>query len=159
MLEMIITKQQGFTLVELMVTVAVVIILSIIAIPSWTALIRDNSMSVAVNQVQSIYQLTRSEALKRNEEVTLTSSNNRLTWTLTNQVSGADSTIKTISLATDQVSIVPSAGNDSEVSLTVQKTGFAENEQLEFTWEDEYRCLSIYNSGQIQISTDSGDCE
>ncbi|MGJ8581413.1 MAG: GspH/FimT family pseudopilin [Psychromonas sp.] len=155
---MIINKQQGFTLIELMVTVAIVIILSIIAIPSWTTLIRDNSISVAVNQVQSIYQLTRSEALKRNEEVTLTSSNNRLTWTLSNQVSGADSTIKTITLATDQVSIVPSAGNTSEVSLAVQKTGFAENEQLAFTWEDEYRCLVIYSSGQTQVSSDSGDC-
>jgi type IV fimbrial biogenesis protein FimT len=155
---MIINKQQGFTLIELMVTVAIVIILSIIAIPSWTTLIRDNSISVAVNQVQSIYQLTRSEALKRNEEVTLTSSNNRLTWTLSNQVSGADSTIKTITLATDQVSIVPSAGNTSEVSLAVQKTGFAVNEQLAFTWEDEYRCLVIYSSGQTQISSDSGDC-
>lgn len=149
---------KGFTLIELIVTVAIVIILSTIALPSWTSLIQENSISSAVNRVQSIYQLTRSEALKRNEDITLTSSNNMQTWTLSNDVSGASSTIKTATLSTEQVTITSGDGSTDEISITVKGSGFAENKSLAFSWEDEYRCLIIFSSGQSKISTESGDC-
>jgi len=143
---------KGFSLIELMITVTILFIMALIAVPSWTKLIQDNAITTAVNQIQSIYQLTRSEALKRHEDITLTSTNTNHSWTMSTS-SGA---LKTMTLSTDKVSITPLSGSD--VSITVTSTGFAENKKLEFSWENEYRCLTIYSSGQSKVSSNSEDC-
>lgn len=151
-------RHAGFTLIELMITLSIVIILAFIATPNWSNLIQDNSLSSAVNQVQGFYQLARSEALKRNKSVTLTSSDSRQNWALTHDVSGANETIKTHSISSDNIVIIPSGGNASEVSITVSSNGFAENETLAFNWGTEYRCLLIYSSGQSNTTSGNNVC-
>ena len=59
----------GFTLVELMVTLAVAAILMAIAIPNFTALINGNRLTSTANELVSSLQLARSEALRRNTQV------------------------------------------------------------------------------------------
>jgi prepilin-type N-terminal cleavage/methylation domain-containing protein len=149
-----INNDKGFTLIELMVSVAILFIMALIAIPSWKALIQDNSLSASINQVQSIYQLARSEALKRRETVALISSNSRHTWTLNSAASDA---LKTITLSGDNISI-NAPGSTDEISINIKENGFAENQKIAFSWQNEYRCLIIYSSGQSKISTDTGDC-
>lgn len=56
----------GFTLVELMVTVAIVAILSAIALPSFSNSIRNNRLATMTNEFIGAVNLARSEAVKSN---------------------------------------------------------------------------------------------
>jgi len=72
-------KHLGFTLIEMMVTVSVAAILLSIAVPSFTTMIKNARISSATNEFISSLILARSEALKRNDNVSLCSSSDLLT--------------------------------------------------------------------------------
>ncbi|WP_142805232.1 GspH/FimT family pseudopilin [Tepidiphilus sp. J10] len=61
----------GFTLVELMVTIAVLAILLAIGIPSFATLIASNRLTSATNELVASLQTARTEALRRNVRVTV----------------------------------------------------------------------------------------
>lgn len=69
----------GFTLVELMVTLAVVGILAAVAVPAMTSLIAGNRLAGASSELTSSLQLARSEAIRRNAQVTICASSNGTT--------------------------------------------------------------------------------
>lgn len=70
---------EGFTLVELMVTVAVLAILTTLAIPSFTTLINSNQLVSQANELVAVMQGARSEAIRRNTRVYLCSSSDGAT--------------------------------------------------------------------------------
>jgi len=65
------TRQCGFTLVELIVTVAVTAILLTVAIPSFWAVIQDNRLTSQANDFITDTYLARSEAITRGQRVTM----------------------------------------------------------------------------------------
>ncbi len=67
------SKQQGLTLVELMVTLAVAIILIAVGMPLFTGLAGSNRATTQANSLVSALKLARSEAVKRADSVTVCS--------------------------------------------------------------------------------------
>lgn len=61
--------EKGFTLLELMVTLAIVAILATMAIPSFTESIIRNRLTTYNNELVAALNLARSEAVKRNQQV------------------------------------------------------------------------------------------
>jgi len=66
----------GFTLVELMMAITVVAILLVIAVPSFRDAALGSRLSAVANNLLASVQLARSEAIKRNQTVTLCASAN-----------------------------------------------------------------------------------
>lgn len=64
-------RQCGFTLFELLVTLAIVGIIAAIALPSYQEFIIASRMTAQANEVLNSIEFTRSEAVKRNTRVTM----------------------------------------------------------------------------------------
>lgn len=62
-------KANGFTLIEMMVTVAVVAITLTVAVPSFTGLINGNRLTGQANEIIAAFILARTEAIKQNQIV------------------------------------------------------------------------------------------
>ncbi len=69
-------KSRGFTLVELMIVIAIVAILTTLAAPSFKQLIQSNTMSGAVNTFLGDMRFARSEAIRRGGGVVMCRSAN-----------------------------------------------------------------------------------
>jgi len=61
--------RSGFTLIELMVTIAIAAILLAVAIPSFITTIASNRLTANANELVTALNLARSEAVKRGQEV------------------------------------------------------------------------------------------
>jgi prepilin-type N-terminal cleavage/methylation domain-containing protein len=62
-------RTRGFTLIELMVTVAVVLILGILAVPSFVSFRSRTALRASTEEVASFWNQARFEAAKRNQMV------------------------------------------------------------------------------------------
>ncbi len=72
---------KGFTLIELMVTVAVAAILLTVGVPSFRATVENNRLTAAANELVGALNLARSEAIKRGVRVTVCKSADGATCT------------------------------------------------------------------------------
>ncbi|MCQ4309776.1 GspH/FimT family pseudopilin [Pseudomonas stutzeri] len=68
---------RGFTLIELMVTIAVLAIVIVIAAPSFTSVLQSNRTTALHHEILGALQLARSEAVKRRTEVIVCRSDDR----------------------------------------------------------------------------------
>ncbi|MEI8572788.1 prepilin-type N-terminal cleavage/methylation domain-containing protein [Methylomonas sp. LW13] len=88
---------KGFTLVELMVTIAIAGVLVGIAIPSFTSIISNNRLTTSANELVTALNLARSEAVKRGVSVTVrkiddksSTNKNKTAWASANWEQGWD---------------------------------------------------------------------
>jgi type IV fimbrial biogenesis protein FimT len=63
--------QQGFTLLELLMTVAILAIVLTVGIPSFAETIRNNRLASGANELRASLALARSEAAKRGVQVSI----------------------------------------------------------------------------------------
>ncbi len=66
--------RQGFTLTELMITVAIIGILASLAVPSFQDMIERNRLKEAVEGLKSDLMFARTEAIKRSQNVVISRS-------------------------------------------------------------------------------------
>ena len=81
---------KGFTLVELMMTLAIASILLIVGVPSFSKIIRNSRTATATNDLVTALHLARSEAVKRGVQITMikTGSEWEEGWKLITDVDG-----------------------------------------------------------------------
>jgi len=72
-------KQSGFTLIEMLVVLAIIVIITTSAIPGFQSFIQNNRMSTTTHQFVTSLNLARSEAVKLGKRVTMCKSNNSST--------------------------------------------------------------------------------
>mgnify|MGYP005846534579 CR=1 FL=1 len=61
--------QAGFTMMELLIGIAVLAILTTLAVPAFTQFIANNRLAAKANEMVASFQFARSEAIKRGKQV------------------------------------------------------------------------------------------
>ena len=77
----VIKLTQGFTIIELMVTIAVLAVAVAIAVPAYTNMLINNRMASKINEYVASLHYARSEAVKRGANVRACASSDGLTCT------------------------------------------------------------------------------
>jgi type IV fimbrial biogenesis protein FimT len=118
--------QHGFTIIELVVTVALVAILLRLAVPSFTVWIRNAQMRSVAEALQNGIRTAQSEAVRRNRQ---------MVFALTNDVPAVDATagdngrnwfIRTIPAVAGEAPEFVEGGSFGETSRDVAIAGTAE---------------------------------
>jgi len=71
-------RSRGFTLIELMMTLAIAGILVTMAVPSFSEVIKNNRLITQENDFVTTLNLARSEAIRRSDRITVCKSSNQV---------------------------------------------------------------------------------
>ena len=137
---------RGFTVIELMIVVAILAILTAVAVPGMRNLIQAQRVKTAAFDVYAGLSLARSEAIKRNTSVTLTPTSGDWAkgW------SGSDSNGNVV-LKQDAFSQIAVAGPGTVVFNSMGRLGGAASQFEVSTSEltnDKWRCVKLDLSGR-----------
>lgn len=136
-------KSSGFTLLEVLITVAVLSILVALAVPSFREMMDRNAVTTTANDILSSLLLARSEAIKREKSVQFTLSG--ASWTITD----ADGEELSNSLA-------PSGVDVGSISVTYNSRGRAPANSIEISKNGKVRCVIINSNGRPRVQ--KGSC-
>lgn len=114
---------RGFTVIELMVTVAILAVLATLAAPSFTALTERWRVRQATEELQSTLYFARSEAIKRGGGVTLTAINSDWAqgWTVAD---GAGNALQSAG-PQQRTAIALKVSSSAKTSITFDRWGMA----------------------------------
>lgn len=168
------SRQQGLTLIELMVTLAVAIVLVAVGMPLFTGVAANNRATTQSNSFLAAVRFARSEALRRSTEVTLcptanptatspTCTGNNNDWNLGWTVYYVDdSTGSTEYIRTQQaLDGSPTITSDTAPVIRFDSTGAAALPVAALPWSIslsladttgvQSRCISVNTAGQIRM--------
>lgn len=102
-------RKRGFTLVELLIAVAVLGILTALALPSFTQWIANTKIRSTTESILAGFQLARTEAVRRNGSVQVVLGTNT-GWTVTHVASGDVIQTRPATEGSDKISLVITVG-------------------------------------------------
>ena len=154
-------KTEGFTIIELMITVAVVGVLAAVALPSFNYTIKNNRVKTTASDLHTSLLLARSEAIKRNADVTVTI--NSSGWVVSYDDAG---TTKILSQKNDMPpDVTSSCYIDNTAQSMPQAVVFNRSGRPNHLLEMRYsssalstvplRCVSLSLSGRPKVDTDT----
>ena len=163
------TKQQGLTLIELMVTLAVAIVLLAVGMPLFTGVAANNRAAAEANALTAALKLARSEAVKRRVTVVVCSDDagacgDAADWKdgwmvfADNDADGAvdsDEVLRTWEALSNESSVTvaggPTVAFQAAGDVTAQVTFELFNSAVTATdVNDKKRCTTVAASGQIR---------
>ncbi|MCF2859670.1 GspH/FimT family pseudopilin [Pseudoalteromonas sp. SMS1] len=97
------SKERGVTLIELLVSVALVAVLASLAMPSVITYIKQDRVDSNVHTLNSIYQYARSEAVKREQTVKLVKQQSN--WLVMTMVDGKQTTLRTFTIGHESIRV------------------------------------------------------
>lgn len=140
---------KGFTLTEMMVTVAIMAIVATIAAPSFVSMIRNNRIATAANDVLSAMQLARSEAIKQRRPITVCAGSDACTdstdWSGGWLVTSPDSVIR-VWAGRPNMKIEGSAAN-----VTFSPDGRADGAEIALELDEVSRSVLITITGRAYV--------
>lgn len=162
-------RVQGFTLIELMVAVAVVGILAMVAVPVMTSLVNNSRINGQTEELVTSLQLARAEAVRRNTRVTICPSTDGSTCAASTSwarwiVHGMDNTAAT---PVDDVIRDNNANASAQVSgpaagIVFKPSGLIDSQQTLNVCvpttkpADNQRALTVMISGVVSVSKVNG---
>lgn len=147
-------KNRGFTIIELLTTIALLSIIAALAVPSFSSLIKSNRLTSATNELVSVINTARAEAIKRKVEVSVAPKGS--SWDSGVVVKDADGVIYTGSEFPKGIS---ASSTSDKPSLKFDANGYASNSQpwgndgLKIcTGEKKGRAIVLKRSGSLSVS-------
>ncbi len=164
-------RQRGFTLIELIITVAIAAIVMAIGVPSFQGMMRNNRAATQANEMISALNLARSEAVKRGRRVSLCPSSNGTGCSGTDWKSGwivfVDTSVVDASVTVGQVLRVwgALAGDPTfsgPANIRYRPTGdiisASPQEQLSYTLDTVKQAICISLVGRPRVVKESTTC-
>lgn len=150
-------RQRGFTLIELMIVVVISAIMLAIGIPSFKGFILGQRVKTAAFDVATSLLIARSEAIKRNTNVTMTAEAGG--WPDGWKVSGAGSDFFVQSGYTNLTFAVADSGGTALTVVSYGGNGRATVGALEFEISADsgayVRCVRVGSDGSTRTSSEA----
>jgi len=144
------TAQRGFTLIEVMVVIAIIVIVTGIAGPSFRQLIAQQRVKSAASALIESLWVARSEALKRNADVSFTFTSASAGWSILDPSDSSKTLVSQEGFPSISSTIVSGGG-----TFTFNAYGrlSAGSGQIEFknTSANVYRCVTVSTSGKSTV--------